>query len=60
MSEVMQPGPSTYRPDVEVSELVSKLERRGFKTALVTSPEGRLIGLFRVDAPEVTALRSGA
>jgi CBS domain-containing protein len=42
---VMQPGPSTVRPDLAVDELRDKLDDKDLKTALVSTPEGRLIGV---------------
>jgi CBS-domain-containing membrane protein len=47
---VMEPGPSTVRPDTEVAELRERLHERGLKTALVSTPEGRLIGVVRREA----------
>lgn len=48
-ADVMAPGPSTYRPDVPATELLERLLRKRLGSALVTTPEGRLIGLFRRD-----------
>jgi CBS domain-containing protein len=42
---VMSPGPSTVRPDTEIAELRRKLDGRGLKTAVVSTPEGRLMGI---------------
>jgi CBS-domain-containing membrane protein len=42
---VMSPGPSTVRPDTEIAELRRKLDDRGLKTAIVSTPEGRLMGI---------------
>lgn len=51
-ADVMAPGPSTYRPDVPVPELLERLQRKRLGSALVTTPEGRLVGLFLAeDAP---------
>jgi CBS domain-containing protein len=47
--EVMRPGPSTYRPDVPVQELLDKLVPRHVRRALVATPEGRLLGAFFTD-----------
>jgi CBS domain-containing protein len=44
--DVMRPGPSTYHPDMPAAELLEQLLRRRLKSALVTTPEGRLLGLF--------------
>src|SRR3954452_2007022 len=46
-AEVMSPGPSTVRADIEAGKLAERLDKRGFKTAVVTTPEGRLIGVIR-------------
>ena len=45
--ELMEPGPSTNRPDIAPADLLSKLEKGGLKTAVLTDPEGRLLGLVR-------------
>lgn len=45
--EVMEPGPSTVRPDTAARELRERLEKRGLKTAVVTAPEGILLGVVR-------------
>ena len=47
--EVMRPGPATYRPDLPVQELLEKLAPRHLRRALVTTPEGRLLGVFFTD-----------
>jgi CBS domain-containing protein len=47
--EVMSPGPSTVRADTEAGELAEKLDAKDLKTALVTNPEGRLIGVVMRD-----------
>jgi predicted transcriptional regulator len=43
--EVMSPGPSTVRPDTAVDELREKLDAKDLKTAIVSTPEGHLIGV---------------
>jgi rhodanese-related sulfurtransferase len=44
---LMEPGPSTTRPHTEAGELASKLQRSGATTAILTTPEGELIGVVR-------------
>jgi CBS-domain-containing membrane protein len=44
---LMEPGPSTVRPDVEASKLAARLADGGLRTAIVTSPDGRLLGVVR-------------
>jgi hypothetical protein len=41
----MTPGPSTVRPDLSVEDLRERLDRKDLKTALVSTPEGMLIGV---------------
>ena len=45
--DVMNPGPSTVRPDTKVAELVERLRDKDLKTSLVSTPEGRLLGVVR-------------
>jgi hypothetical protein len=59
--QAMEPGPSTVRAHVEPDTLVGRLDRRRLSTAVVTDPEGRLLGVVRredlaspADAPPET------
>jgi Mg/Co/Ni transporter MgtE len=45
--ESMEPGPSTVRPDSVPSQLAERLRSRDLRTALVSTPEGVLIGIVR-------------
>jgi CBS domain-containing protein len=45
--EVMEPGPSTVRPDTRTGDLAKRLAERELRFAIVTDPEGRLIGVVR-------------
>ena len=45
--EVMEAGPSTIRPDADPTELAVRLTQRELRTAIVTTPDGRLVGLVR-------------
>lgn len=47
--EVMEPGPSTVRADTAPAELLDRLVRRELTGAVVTDPEGHLMGLVRRD-----------
>jgi CBS domain-containing protein len=47
---VMRSGPSTFRPNVSVEEMTRFMSERGISTAVVTTSDGRLVGLFRRDA----------
>ncbi len=48
---LMEPGPSTVRPNKPVPELVERLTKGELETMIVTTPHGCLIGVFhRTDA----------
>jgi CBS domain-containing protein len=52
---VMEPGPSTVRADTLASELATRLAERDLRTAIVSTPEGRLIGVVtRTDLEEAS------
>jgi hypothetical protein len=52
---LMEPGPSTTRPHTDPDQLARQLQRSGAKTAILTTPEGELIGVVRRgDLPQVT------
>jgi CBS domain len=52
---VMEPGPSTVRADARPAELRERLQRRDLTTAVITDPDGRLLGVVR--ARDVPAAR---
>jgi CBS-domain-containing membrane protein len=43
----MEPGPSTVRPDEPAQKIGQRLAERELKCAVVTTPEGRLLGVAR-------------
>ena len=43
----MDAGPSTVRPDVTATDLLKRLRGRKLTSALVTTPEGKLVGVVR-------------
>jgi CBS domain-containing protein len=45
--EAMEPGPSTVRYDLSASDLAERLDRRDLRTAVVTTPDGALVGILR-------------
>jgi hypothetical protein len=45
--EMMEPGPSTVRFSIELGALVERLHARDFNFAVVTTPEGILVGIVR-------------
>lgn len=51
--ELMDLGPSTIRADLPLEKLRERLEGRGLNFAIVTTPEGTLMGIVcRVDLPD--------
>jgi CBS domain-containing protein len=45
--EVMEAGPSTVRPHIDLAALVERLRKRDFRFAVVTKPDGTLVGVVR-------------
>jgi CBS domain-containing protein len=45
VGELMEPGPSTVRPHRSAGELARNLAERDLHWAIVTNPEGRLLGV---------------
>lgn len=45
--DAMEPGPRTIRADVAASELLQRLTAQKLDFAVVTTPEGRLVGVVR-------------
>jgi Mg/Co/Ni transporter MgtE len=51
VEEVMEAGPASVRPDEDLGALVERLQDEEVAAILVTTPDGRLIGMLRrVDA----------
>lgn len=49
VEDVMEPGPTTARPDTEAEALSERLRRREIPSIVITTSDGRLLGTFRVD-----------
>jgi Mg/Co/Ni transporter MgtE len=45
----MSPGPSTVRPSIGADALLERIRARNLTSYLVTTPDGRLVGLVRRD-----------
>src|SRR5262249_26346965 len=43
----MSPGPSTVRPSIGADALLERMNARNLTSYLVTTPDGRLVGLVR-------------
>ncbi|MGZ6392079.1 MAG: CBS domain-containing protein [Ktedonobacterales bacterium] len=50
--QVMQPGPTTYRPDIPAREAGARMRARGVDVLPVTTPDGALVGLLRREDAE--------
>ncbi len=51
VEQVMRSGPTTFRPDMSVGKMAKRMRERGARTVLVTTSDGRLVGLlYRDDA----------
>src|SRR5438105_4562111 len=42
----MEPGPTTFRPNELLAEIALHLAQAGVRRVLITTPEGRLIGML--------------
>jgi Mg/Co/Ni transporter MgtE len=61
IEEVMQPGPTTVRPDTPAGRLAQRLAHRNLKTAIVTTPKGNLLGVvMRGELEEAASAEAGA
>src|SRR5258707_1915235 len=53
--QVMQAGPTTYRPDVPARQAGARMRERQVDALLVTTPDGVVVGLLRREDAEGTA-----
>ena len=55
--EAIRNGPATFRPDEPVEKMAKRMGERGASAVLVTTPDGRLVGLlYRDDAEHAVGL----
>jgi Mg/Co/Ni transporter MgtE len=52
VEEAMSPGPSSVRPSIGTDALLERMRPRNLTSYLVTTPDGRLVGLVRRDELE--------
>jgi len=50
--EAMRNGPATFRPDEPVEKMAKRMRERGASAILVTTPDGKLMGLLYRDEAE--------
>jgi CBS domain-containing protein len=58
--EVMEAGPSTVRADSKLEKLAERMRRHNLRAMVVTTPEGRLLGVVRRDDAERRLAESDA
>jgi len=59
VEEAMSAGPRTFRPDVRLGALVGWMRKRGLASSVVTTSEGRLVGVVRLDEAEARLAADG-
>jgi CBS domain-containing protein len=52
VEEVMEPGPSTFRPDVSFEEMIAYMQQRQLDSVLITTADGKLVGILQRTAAE--------
>jgi CBS domain-containing protein len=52
VESVMDPGPGTIRPSTPLESIVKRLKERDLQRALVTTSDGRLVGVLRREDAE--------
>lgn len=50
VEEVMEEGPTTIRADVPIADIGARMRARRVASVLVTTPEGRLLGVLRAES----------
>lgn len=55
VEKVMRPGPSTFRPNVPILELAHYMLEHDLQSSPITTSDGRLVGLVRVDEAALIA-----
>jgi CBS domain-containing protein len=59
VEEVMRNGPATFRPNEPVEKMLKGMQARGASAVLVTTSDGRLVGLlYRKDAEHLAGVRT--
>lgn len=59
VDDIMEIGPSTVRPDEPLQELVDRMSQRGVRSTIVTTLEGKLIGvLYREEAEALLGINA--
>lgn len=48
----MRNGPATFRPDEPVEKVAKRMRERGVSSVLVTTSDGKLVGMLRREETE--------
>ena len=58
VEEAMRNGPATFRPNEPVGKMAKRMQDRGATAVLVTTSDGRLVGLlYRKDVEQLVGVR---
>ena len=52
VESVMKEGPRTSRINTPAATVLERLQRQNISIAIITTSDGRLVGVIRVDTPE--------
>ena len=55
---VMRPGPGTFRPHIPIIEMAAFMAQHDLGGALITTSDGRLVGMLRRDDAAEEAMRA--
>lgn len=55
VQDVMDPGPSTFRPNVPVNDIADFMKQHGLNTTPITTSEGRYVGMLHLEAADKIA-----
>ena len=59
VEEVMRYGPATFRPNEPVGKMLKGMQARGASAVLVTTSDGRLVGLlYREDVEQLAGMQT--
>jgi CBS domain-containing protein len=59
VEEAMRNGPATFRPNEPVEKMLKGMQARGASAVLVTTPDGRLVGLlYRKDVEQLAGVQT--
>lgn len=53
VAQIMEEGPSTYRPNVPLKELVGKMKKGGLKSVVISDPDGKLVGILNLSRADL-------